>query len=138
MNIQTFKFALETLTFALLYNYFSFIFLFSVIPNLKRKLGGIHVFHEELSLSKHKKYLHNVENWHLPIYELIYVWNFLYMMRKQPQLIEKVVQTVEKYEQTLTFGMFRQSSTFIFTVKRQAYSCSSPSSGWSPSKQTTR
>jgi hypothetical protein len=69
-------------------------------------LGGIHVFHEEMSLSKHKKYLNNVDNWHLPIYELIYVWNFMYMMRKQPILIEKILENVEQYEKTIVIGTF--------------------------------
>lgn len=77
-----------------------------LVPNLKRKLGGIHVFHEELSISRSKRFYDKLDEFTSPGLEFFYFWNFYHWMKDNPQLIENKLKHIMVELDKLEKGKF--------------------------------
>lgn len=67
----------------------------SVIPKIKRTIGGKLAFHEKLVLTKSKHYVNKSEEMVLPAFDLMYVWNNFNMMANNPDLFTPMMELVE-------------------------------------------
>lgn len=67
----------------------------SVIPKIKRTIGGKLAFHEKLVLTKSKHYVNKSEEMVLPAFDLMYVWNNFNMMANNPELFTPMMELVE-------------------------------------------
>ncbi|RWS23921.1 tetratricopeptide repeat protein 39B-like protein, partial [Leptotrombidium deliense] len=66
------------------------------LPSLKRRLGGKRAFHEKLVIERSKKFHNQLENFILPPFEVMYIWNFFNMMNGNEQLINPFLERVEQ------------------------------------------
>lgn len=78
-----------------------------IVPSLKRKLGGIHVFHEELSISRSKRYVDDLDGLVGAGFELFYFWNLFSFMEDNPKLFELKLNILQKEIDKLEKGKFR-------------------------------
>lgn len=67
----------------------------SLIPKIKRTIGGKLAFHEKLVLTRSKHYVHKSEEMVLPAFDLMYVWNNFNMMANNPELFTPMMELVE-------------------------------------------
>ena len=77
-----------------------------LVPSLKRKLGGLHVFHEELSISRSKRYHDKIDELILPGLELFYFWNLYHMMRDNQNYFDTKLKHIEEETNNLEKGNF--------------------------------
>lgn len=75
-----------------------------MVPSLKRKLGGIHVFHEELSITRSKRYHDRIDEWVLPGFELYQFWNMYHLMEDNQNHLEMKLKQIDKEFERLEKG----------------------------------
>lgn len=75
-----------------------------LVPSLKRKLGGIHVFHEELSITRSKKYQDKIDDLVGAGLEILYFWNMYSMMEDNHQYFESKIALIQRDVDKLKTG----------------------------------
>lgn len=75
-----------------------------MVPSLKRKLGGIHVFHEELSITRSKRYHDKIDEWVLPGFELFFFWNMYGLMEDNQNWLEMKLKQIQRESERLEKG----------------------------------
>src|SRR5687768_1996793 len=62
---------------------------------IKRNFGGRLAFHEKIVIERCRKYNDDPASICMPIFELMYIWNYFNMIRSKPDLLERWLQLIE-------------------------------------------